>query len=418
MTERPPRAFAASVRTFAACSLILVAGSLQFSIFVSQVLLAVTVAAWLAVLVVEKHGPAAPRFAIPLALYAGMTILSAALSFDPRASLADCKQLVLLLIVPITYELMNERLAWPAATVVLSAGAVSGLVGIAQYGLLNYDNLGLRPRSTLGMYMTFSGLTMLVVGLAVSQVLFARKQRTWPALIVPALSVALAVTFTRSAWVGAFGALALLLVLKDFRLIAVLPLIAAVFLIAAPPGVVQRFYSIFDLTDPTNRDRLAMLRAGEQIVRAHPLTGVGPDMVERAYPAYRVPDAVMETTPHLHSVPLQIAAERGLPALGLWVWFIAVLTLDLWRLFRFGSTGAGAPPPAQNDADASPRVPKARGDAWPQALRERWLPAAGLASVVAMLAAGLFEYNFGDSEFLMLFLFLITLPFAAERRPS
>ena len=31
-----------------------------------------------------------------------------------------------------------------------------------------------------------------------------------------------------------------------------------------------------------------------------------------------------------------------------------------------------------------------------------------------MLAAGLFEYNFGDSEFLMLFLVLVTLPFAAS----
>jgi hypothetical protein len=30
-----------------------------------------------------------------------------------------------------------------------------------------------------------------------------------------------------------------------------------------------------------------------------------------------------------------------------------------------------------------------------------------------MVSAGLFEYNFGDSEFLMLFLCLITLPFAA-----
>ena len=33
-----------------------------------------------------------------------------------------------------------------------------------------------------------------------------------------------------------------------------------------------------------------------------------------------------------------------------------------------------------------------------------------------MLAAGLFEYNFGDSEFLMLFLVLITLPYAVDRR--
>ena len=36
-----------------------------------------------------------------------------------------------------------------------------------------------------------------------------------------------------------------------------------------------------------------------------------------------------------------------------------------------------------------------------------------LAGIIAMLFAGLFEYNFGDSEFLMLFLGLITLPFAA-----
>jgi hypothetical protein len=43
---------------------------------------------------------------------------------------------------------------------------------------------------------------------------------------------------------------------------------------------------------------------------------------------------------------------------------------------------------------------------------------AGIASVVAMLAAGMFEYNFGDSEFLMLFLVIITLPYAAERFPA
>ena len=42
---------------------------------------------------------------------------------------------------------------------------------------------------------------------------------------------------------------------------------------------------------------------------------------------------------------------------------------------------------------------------------------AALAATTAMLTAGLFEYNFGDSEFLMLFLVLITLPYAAERAP-
>ena len=43
------------------------------------------------------------------------------------------------------------------------------------------------------------------------------------------------------------------------------------------------------------------------------------------------------------------------------------------------------------------------------------LAAAGMGALVAMLAAGLSEYNFGDSEFLMLLLVLMTLPFAAAR---
>ena len=35
--------------------------------------------------------------------------------------------------------------------------------------------------------------------------------------------------------------------------------------------------------------------------------------------------------------------------------------------------------------------------------------------MTALLVAGLFEYNFGDSEVLMLFLIVVTLPAAAER---
>ena len=43
---------------------------------------------------------------------------------------------------------------------------------------------------------------------------------------------------------------------------------------------------------------------------------------------------------------------------------------------------------------------------------QRPLAAAALATIVALLTAGLFEYNFGDSEVLMLFLLIITIPFA------
>jgi hypothetical protein len=47
---------------------------------------------------------------------------------------------------------------------------------------------------------------------------------------------------------------------------------------------------------------------------------------------------------------------------------------------------------------------------------DRAIGGAGASALVAMLVAGLFEYNFGDSEFLMLFLIVATLPFTTERR--
>jgi O-antigen ligase len=381
MIDRSLESPAATLRTAAATGLILVFVAVQFSIGIAHALLALTMIGWAALLTVEKRWPSAPRFAIPLAGYALLTLVASVLSIDPTTSLMDSKQLVLLLIVPMTYDLITRERSATAATAILSAGAISGIVGIGQYAILNY-NLDQRPHGTLGMYMTYSGLTMLVVCLAVSQVLFARKGRTWPALVVPALGVALAVTFSRNAWIGTGAAVALLFLLKDFRLLVILPLIAALFFIAAPADIQQRFYSIFDARDLSNRDRLAMLHAGNRIVRDHPFTGVGPDMVLREYPAYRTADAVLEMPPHLHNVPMHLAAERGLPALAVWLWFVGVVAFDSWRLFRSGQV-------------------------------ERWLPAASLAAVVAMLTAGLFEYNFGDSEFQMLFLFLITLPFGA-----
>jgi O-antigen ligase len=267
--------------------------------------------------------------------------------------------------------------------VAITVGAISAAFGIVQYGLLNYDNLGQRPQGTLGHYMTYSGLLLLVIGSALARLLFDTRDRLWTLVVMPALIVALALTFTRSAWVGTCVVVALLCSLKDLRLVAAVPVLAALIVTVSPPQIASRFYSMFDLRDPTSRDRVAMLREGVAMIEAHPLTGVGPNMVERLYEQFRDPTAVERVNPHLHNVPMQIAAERGLPALAVWVTFIAIATLDIWCIFRRG--------------------------------RNAWLAAAGLAAVAGMLAAGLFEYNFGDSEFLMLFLVLLTLPFAAER---
>jgi O-antigen ligase len=358
------------------------AATLQFSIAVSQSLLAVAMLCWLALVISRRERVEVPGFFWPLLAYGAATLVSSAFSAKPLISFVDCKQLVLFLIVPLVYRFIAGNRGTAMITLVVSAGAVSAAIGIFQYGVLHYD-LQFRPRGTLGHYMTFSGLLMLVIGCALARIIFGKRDRLWALLVLPALAFAVALTFTRSAAVGACAAAALLLSLKDFRLLAILPIAAAVLIASAPGEINKRFASTFDMNDPTVRDRAAMLREGEHMILAHPMVGVGPNMVQELYAQYRDPGAVNEINPHLHNVPVQIAAERGLPALAIWVLFIVVLLMDLAR--RFVDKG------------------------------DRVLAAAGLAAVVAMLAAGMFEYNFGDSEFLMLFLVLVTLPSAAAR---
>jgi O-antigen ligase len=359
------------------------AGALQVSIAAAGILLAFGVACWAAFVLVHQEPIELPRLFWPLAVYAALTLGAAAFSPDPRTSFTDSKQLVLFMIVPMVYQFARGRRAMTVLHVVITVGAISAAFGIVQYGLLNYNNLGQRPQGALGHYMTYSGLLLLVISAALARLLFEERDRTWPALVMPALVVAIVLTFTRSAWVGASVAVALLLIMKDFRLLPVVPVVMAVFVAMAPPQITDRFYSIFDLQDPTNRDRVTMMRHGVSMIRAHPLMGVGPNMVERVYDEHRDPTAVDQPNPHLHNVPLQIAAERGLLALGAWAWFLMVASVDLLRLLRQS--------------------------------RHKCLPATALAAIAGMLAAGMFEYNFGDSEFLMLFLILLTLPFAAER---
>jgi O-antigen ligase len=360
-----------------------VAGALQFSIAVAQILLTVAICCWIALVILDRETIEIPSFAWPLGAYVAITLVATAFSPDPRTSLMASKQMVLFLLVPLVYRFATGERGATMVTVIVSCAAASAAVGIIQYGILHYDNLGQRPQGTLGHYMTYSGLLMLVIGTALARVLFGTRDRMWSALVVPALVVALPLTLSRSAEVGVCAGVALLLLLKDRRLLALLPVLAVLFFVLAPARVTDRVESIFNLKNPTNFDRLVMLREGAHMIKDHPLLGIGPNMVKPLYAQYREPDAVNAVNPHLHNVPVQIAAERGLPALAIWLWFIVGLVVALAKQMRVKD--------------------------------QKMLAATGLAAVTSMLAAGMTEYNFGDSEFLMLFLVLVTLPFAATR---
>jgi O-antigen ligase len=383
-------------------SLLAFAAAPQFSIAASGILLSLTAILWLALVIVNHERVDVPRMFWPLAAYAGATVVASIFSVDPRVSLEDCKQLVLFAIIPITYRLCRGERSLTVVDVVITVGALNAVYGIVQYGILDFDNVARRVQGNLGHYMTYSGVIMLVACVAVARVMFRRRERIWAALVLPAVLVALVLTLSRNAWVGACAGIGTLFLLRGlrsvYRMAAILPVALGLFIAFAPSAVTDRFYSAISLketagasatstsTVQSNRDRLAMIKSGLRIIRDNPLTGVGPDMVIQVYPGYREPGAVSQRNSHLHNVPLQIAAERGLPALVIWLVFVGVLLIDFLRQRR-----TSALPSLANGA---------------------------IACVIAMLAAGMFEYNFGDSEFLMLFLVLVTLPYAAERVPS
>ena len=370
---------AAPLERAACLALLAFAAALQVSIAAADIFLTIAVVLWIGLVVRNHERIEFPAMFWPLAAYGAMTLVSSLFSIDPQVSFVDSKQLVLLVIVPLVYRLFRGPRARLAVDIIITVGAVSATYGIIQYLILSYDHLGRRPQGMLSLYMTYSGLLMLVACAAVARVMFAKHHRTWAALVLPALVIALGFTFTRSAWVGACVGVGILFLLRDFRLLGLLPIAFGIFLVLAPTNLTSRLYSTFSLKDPSNADRVAMMKSGWRIIKDDPLTGVGPDMIIQVYPHYRDKDAVNQLNPHLHNVPLQIAAERGIPALLVWVWFIVTLARDFVRRRR---------------------------SSFPS------LSNAGLAVIGAMLAAGLFEYNFGDSEFLMLFLVLVTLPYA------
>ena len=377
MTDRETPLERAAFVVLAACL-----GLVQFNLLAAETLFGIAALMWLAIALRDGSRPAVPSFFYPLLGYAGWTLVSAAFSLNPAESFVDCKQLVLFLMVPMAARLCRGERAMTTLSVIIAFGAVGAIIGVIQATMFGYDNLNKRPEGSLTLYMTFSGIVMLVLCATVARLLFYSQQRIWPAVAVPALAIALALTLTRNAWLGAAAGIGLLLGIQRKMLLVALALLGLAIIALGPQSLRDRALSSFTGNDPATRDRLAMLQMAPKIVADHPLTGVGPDQITRVYEQYRPPTAVNQNNPHLHNVPLQIAAERGIPALLFWLAFIVLAARDLW-------------------------VQTQRGPA-------RAVAAAGLAAIAAMLVAGFFEHNFGDSEFLILFLGLITLPFAAR----
>jgi len=83
------------------------------------------------------------------------------------------------------------------------------------------------------------------------------------------------------------------------------------------------------LQDDSSSLRLRVARVGLSRLLVHPVFGHGMDAVKKHWSEWGFPGNVMI---HLHSTPLQLAFDRGLPALVFWLWIM----FAFWRVIISG----------------------------------------------------------------------------------
>lgn len=271
---------------------------------------------------------------------------------------------------------------------VTGAAGLFAIVGLAQY-LGGSGGIDERIIGPFPHWMTFAGVLLIADLLLLGRLFFGTGWRgwggAWRIAAAVAINAALVVSLTRNAWVGLGVASVVLIALRKPRwLLPALPL-ALVGFVLVPVPVIHRATSIADLSDPSNYDRLCMAAVGLDMIAERPVWGIGTHQVRLRYPIYRHPTAPRSWVPHLHNSGLQLAAERGVPALGSYVWMTAAAALlALWRFRREG--GATGP----------------RAD----------LLAGSFLALIAFNVAGLFENNWGDTEVQRMALLVLAIPLA------
>lgn len=327
-------------------------------------------------------------------------------SYDPKTSLQGIGELFNLAVLPLALALVRgERAVRRLVDLLIGVGAVLACAGLAQY-LMGYGDLNRRIRGPFSHYMTFSGFLLLCDLLLLAALVFGARRTApsdepggrfysflagtpWRLFALVAINAGLLGSYTRNAWLALAVAATVLVVVRAPKLLFAYVPAAVLFVLLAPTPILSRALSIADLRDSSNYDRLCMLAAGGRMVAERPLFGIGPEMVERRYVLYREPTAPRYQVPHLHDNLIQIAAERGLPALAAYLALMGAAALCALRGLR-------------------------REGGWRGPRADLWLGV--ILALLAFNVAGLFEHNWGDTEVQRPVLFLLALPFCLGRR--
>lgn len=379
---------------------------IHISIAVSQTLLGVGI---VLMLVVYKRLPF-PRIWIPLLCFLAWTIAADLLCPDPWGGRAQIRKFFDFLFIPLLYGVFVQQFARTRTLLAgwIAAATASGAWGLVQY-VMKYEQarhagkdfyVAYLERRITGFeshWMTFGALQLSVLSLLLAHFFFSGRRFPLSVYASAAiLSAAIVLGWTRGIWIASIPALFYLVGAWRPKMVLAIPVVFVIAFAVSPSTTKARLLSLIQPHGDTdsNRHRIVTFRTGVQMIKAHPWFGIGPEEIGRQFNAY-VPSDVERPLPvgyygHLHNIYVQYAAERGLPGLLCILWFVGLAAWDfVTAIVRLKGT---------------------------RSLQLAILHGA-IAVTIGILVGGLFEYNLGDSEVLMMFVAVVAVGYAAAAQP-
>jgi putative inorganic carbon (HCO3(-)) transporter len=376
--------------------------SALFSIAACQILLALALAALL--LSGDKM-----RFLpiwLPLGLFMLGTVISLALSADPSAGRPQIRKFFVFLMLLVVYSTFrNLRQVRNLVLIWAGVGGLSAALALAQFqdkfqqsrhlGRNFYEYyVAERITGFMSHWMTFGGQMMIVLLMLGAFVFYSPSRRRlfiW-LLCGTIILGAIVLGFTRSIWLAtAAGGLYLVWYWRR-PLVLLAPAVLALGLWLGPNSIRERFISAVQPHGEldSNEHRIVTWRTGWRIVEAHPWFGLGPENVKLQFKEYIPADIPRPLPPgwygHLHNIYLHYAAERGVPTMLALMWMLGKILYDFARALRRLKGGSS---------------------------EARFVLHGAVAVILAILIAGIFELNLGDSEVLTLFLTVVAFGYIA-----
>lgn len=145
----------------------------------------------------------------------------------------------------------------------------------------------------------------------------------------------------------------------------------------------SRQTGFFDTKDESTRYRFVMWNDAGRLLTDSPrnfVFGIGMDSVHKRWQEWGMYEGGNLPMGHFHSAPIQIAVERGVPALMIWLIVLAILARTLWR-----------------------GITKAREGDW----RSFGILLGTFGALVGFVVSGFVHSNLGDSEVAMVFYILM-----------